>query len=159
MQAPEVLEYRGEWHSLCSLPLEPYLACLQERPPFHATPTCLERMYIGTWRIENDRLYLFEVQAHDREGNAITLGHLFPGSTAPVWAAWFSGVLCCPQGKRLKTILLGFESIYEADLLLSIERGKLVGVEKKINPVPPKISEEEMDIPAFLRRYPDRGPS
>ena len=63
------------------------------------------------------------------------------------------------MGKRLKTILIGFESVYEADLLFSINEGRLMGVEKRINVAPVKTQEEEMDIPAFLRRYPDQGPS
>ncbi len=159
MQVPECLKYEGDWYALCSLPLETYLDSLSERPSFYATPTCLDRMYIGYWRIEEQRLFLMELVAHDREGNAITLQHLFPGTELPIWADWFSGELRCPMGKRLKTILIGFESVYEADLLLTIREGRLMGVEKRINAAPARIPEEEMDIPAFLRRYPDQGPS
>lgn len=159
VQRPEVLEYEGKWYSLCTLPLEAYLARLPSPPSFFATPTCLERMYIRHWRIEKDRLFLIGLQAHDREGNAITLGHLFPGSSGPVRAEWYSGVLRCPLGKRLKTILFAFDSIYEADLLFPIEQGRLIGIERRTNPLPLKQPEEEMDMPAFLRRYPDPGPS
>ena len=159
MQVPECLEYEGDWYALCSLPLEPYLASLSERPGFYATPTCLDRMYVGHWCIKEERLFLIGLVAHDREGNAITLQYLFPDTEPPIWADWFSGVLRCPMGKRLKTILIGFESVYEADLLFSINEGRLMGVEKRINVAPVKTQEEEMDIPAFLRRYPDQGPS
>ena len=159
IQAPERLEYEGEWYALCSLPLEPYLDNLPEHPGFYATPTCLDRMYVGHWRIEEERLFLMGLVAHDREGNAITLQHLFPGMVSPIWADWFSGELRCPMGKRLKSILIGFESVYEADLLFSINEGRLTGVEKRVNPAPARIPEEEMDIPEFLRRYSDQGPS
>lgn len=159
MQVPERLEYEGDWYALCSLPLETYLDSLSERPDFYATPTCLDRMYVGHWRIEDNRLFLIGLVAHDREGNVITLQHLFPDVALPICATWFSGVLRCPMGKRLKTILIGFESVYEADLLFSIKDGRVIGVEKQINVAPAKMQEEEMDIPAFLRRYPDQGPS
>ncbi|MEN3371985.1 hypothetical protein [Dechloromonas sp. ZS-1] len=159
MQVPECLEYEGDWYALCSLPLEPYLASWSERPGFYATPTCLDRMYVGHWRIEDNRLFLIGLVAHDREGNAITLQHLFPGTELPIWADWFSGQLRCPIGKRLKTILIGFESVYESDLLFSINEGRVVGIEKRINVASAKMQEEAMDIPAFLRRYPDQGPS
>ena len=159
MQVPECLEYEGDWYALCSLPLEPYLASLSERPGFYATPTCLDRMYVGHWSIEDNRLFLIGLVAHDREGNAITLQHLFPGTEPPIWATWFSGQLRCPMGKCLKTILIGFESVYEADLLFSINEGRVVGMDRCINAAPAKMREEEMDIPAFLRRNPDQGPS
>lgn len=159
MQVPECLEYEGDWYSLCSLPLETYLDSLSDPPGFYATPTCLDRMYVGHWRIEEQRLFLIGLVAHDREGNAITLQHLFPGTEPPICATWFSGLLRCPMGKRLKTILIGFESVYEADLLLSIKEGRVIGVEKRINVAPAKRQEEDMDIPEFLRRYPDQGPS
>ena len=159
MQVPECREFDGDWYALCSLPLEPYLDSLSERPGFYATPTCMDRMYVGHWRIEDNRLFLIGLVAHNREGNAITLQYLFLGTEPPIWADWFSGELRCPMGKRLKTILIGFESVYEADLLFSINEGRLMGVEKRINVAPVKMQEEEMDIPAFLRRYPDQGPS
>lgn len=116
-------------------------------------------MYVGHWCIKEERLFLIGLVAHDREGNAITLQYLFPDTEPPIWADWFSGVLRCPMGKRLKTILIGFESVYEADLLFSINEGWLIGVEKQVNVAPAKMQEEEMDIPVFLRRYPDQGPS
>lgn len=159
MQVPECLDYEGDWYALCSLPLEPYLDRLSERPGFYATPTCLDRMYVGHWRIEDNCLFLIGLASHDREGNAITLQHLFPGTEPPIWATWFSGLLRCPMGKRIKTILIGFESVYEADLLFTINEGRLIGVERRVNVFPARIREEEMDIPAFLRRYPDQGPS
>jgi len=159
MQVPERLEYEGDCYALCSLPLEPYLASLPERPSFYATPTCLDRMYIGHWCIEGERLFLIGLVAHNREGKAITLQHLFSNVVPPIWAKWFSGLLRCPMGKRLKTILIGFESVYEADLLFTISEGRLIGVERRINASPARVKEEEMDIPAFLRRYPDQGPS
>jgi len=159
IQVPERLEYEGDWYALCSLPFEPYLASLSEPPGFYATPTCLDRMYIGHWRIEEEHMFLIGLVAHDREGNAITLQHLFPDITPPICATWFSGQLRCPLGKRLKTILIGFESVYEADQLFSIKEGRVIGVEKRINAAPARMQEEEMDIPAFLRCYPDQGPS
>lgn len=157
MQLPERLEYEGDWYALCALPLEPYLASLPERPGFYATPTCLERMYMGDWRIEGDRLFLTGLKARDKDRNVITLQRLFTDAEPPIWATWFSGVLRCPQGKRLKTVLIGFDSVYEADLLFLIDKGRLVGIEKRSNPRPPKRQVDDQDIPEFLRR--NRGPS
>lgn len=151
MQIPEVLAYRNERYSLCSLPLESYLASLNEHPPFYATPTCLERMYVGTWKIEDDKLFLIHLSAKDRDGKPITMHDLFPKCGESVWAAWYTGTLRCPIGKRLKTIPFSFESIHEADLILTIENGTLAGVEQRKNPRPSP-SPNDLDIPAFLKR-------
>jgi hypothetical protein len=158
MQLPEVLEYQGRWYSLHTLPLEAYLAKLPERPAFYATPTCLDRMYVAKWKIEGDSLFLVALHAHDREGNCIALDDLFPGATAPIRANWYSGILRCPLGKRLKAIPFGFDSIYEADQLFLIEEGRVVSIERRANPIPPR-EQGEADIPAFLRTPQGRGPS
>ena len=158
VQIPELLEYERMWYSLHSLPLEEYLAKFPERPAFYATTTCLERMYIGMWKIEGGCLFLIGLHGHDRKGNSIGLHDLFPERAAPICADWYSGVLRCPQGKRLKTILFGFESVYEADLLLTIARGGLVHVERRINSAPWEEA-EAADLPAFLRKPQGPGPS
>lgn len=152
MQIPEVLIFRDESYALCSLPLDVHLANLKEPPPFYATPTCLERMYVGMWKIEDDKLYLIHLSAKDRGGNPITMQDLFPNCGKSVWANWYSGTLRCPTGKRLRTIPLGFESVYDADLLLTIENGALVGVEERQNPPPSPTDDAFFDIPEFLKR-------
>lgn len=68
-------------------------------------------MYVGTWCIKDGYLCLVGIHAHDREGGAIALDDLFHSVDQPIRAEWFSGVLRCPQGKRLKTILFGFDSV------------------------------------------------
>jgi len=49
-----------------------------------------------------------------------------PDQEGPILASWFSGIICCPQGEQLKYVNMGYQYIYERDLLLSIENGQLI---------------------------------
>ena len=54
----------------------------------------------------------------------------------PVEAPWYSGVLRIPRGKLLKFINAGYASVYEEEILLTIENGILVKEEIKKNSKP-----------------------
>jgi DNA-directed RNA polymerase specialized sigma subunit len=45
----------------------------------------------------------------------------------PLLADWFTGVLRVPRGEMLAYVHMDFESIYEQDLLINVERGRVTG--------------------------------
>lgn len=55
----------------------------------------------------------------------VGLDYLFPNQDK-VFAEWFSGKLRIPHGKMLRYVHQGYASIYEKELFLKIEKGKLV---------------------------------
>ena len=44
-----------------------------------------------------------------------------------VLASWFTGELQVPEGKPLKNAIVNFRSVYERDIMIKVEAGKVVG--------------------------------
>ncbi|HPQ54817.1 MAG TPA: hypothetical protein PK253_16310 [Spirochaetota bacterium] len=78
--------------------------------------TACWRCYIGTWEILDGRFYLVDIVGcyKNISGNA-------------VFADWFTGTLCIPQGRMTSYVHMGFESQYEKELLIEIEKGVVKG--------------------------------
>ena len=55
----------------------------------------------------------------------VNLDFLFP-KTKEVFASWFTGDTKIPHGKMIKRINLGYESIFENDLILTFNKGILI---------------------------------
>ena len=70
------------------------------------------RGYQGTWEIRDDHFYLVDLEGGYR---------LDPGE--PVFADWYSGILKIPRGELLDYVHLGFASIYEQELLVTVNLG------------------------------------
>jgi len=47
--------------------------------------------------------------------------------TEPVLADWFTGVLRVPRGEMLAYVDMGFGSVYEEELHIHVERGRVTG--------------------------------
>jgi hypothetical protein len=125
-QFAEVLHYKGRKRSMCSLPLSLYFELAGEPPPFSESfLTSLWRGYVGTWRIQKNRLYLTGVEAKIRSDPSLET--IFPGFPERVFAHWYSGELRIPQGRMLQYVHAGFGSIYDADLFLRVEKGIVIG--------------------------------
>lgn len=153
-QHPDWLHFQGQLYRLCTLPMD--LCPIVRINPYELhCHTALERGYVAEWTIENGRLYLVEIRGafDEPKRTPISVGNYFPEDQPPIFAFWYSGTLRCPVGKRLRLVLYGFESVFERDLLLEVERGQLVGVSWRENP-PPKINHES-SIPDFLKRGED----
>ena len=116
-QAAEKLIYKGEQFSLCNEPLGSFIQSNRLPFKFEVTSTALWRGYIGTWTIEQERLYLIAIQG------SIGMEKLFPGFAHGVFAHWYTGTLRCPQGALLKYVHGGFGSVYEEDLFLDVSKG------------------------------------
>lgn len=125
-QYAEVLQHQGEKRTLCSQPLGSFLASCASTLKFRATNSALWRGYVGTWSIENDRLYLVGLRgcvATDGVMREVGLDALFPGYPDGVFAHWFTGELRCPSGALLRYVHQGYHSVYEKDLFFRVQRG------------------------------------
>ncbi|MGO4701844.1 hypothetical protein [Dyella sp. 2RAB6] len=105
---PERLEWHGRTYAVLGDPLAQRYAG-RDRPRFMPAPlhtaTDEERGYSGRWRLEDDRLYLVDIDSwlcidaavYAGECHRVTLPELFgvaPGK--PVFADWYSGELVLP---------------------------------------------------------------
>ncbi len=131
-QAGEKLIYNGQEYHLATEPLNPYLE--KNKIKFVAPSTACWRGYYGSWLIESNKLYLTnliayaQIQTNERtrfNGVEVGLEYLFPNQDK-VFAEWFSGTLRIPYGKMIYYQYSGYDSIYEKEILLKIESGKLI---------------------------------
>lgn len=77
--------------------------------------TACWRGYQGIWEIKDGQFYLVALRG---------CYQLRPGE--PLLADWFSGVLRVPRGERLLYVHMGFGSVYEQEVHIKIESGKVV---------------------------------
>lgn len=112
-------------------PLEPYIESngIQFNPMIECSGCW--RGYIGTWSIEDNKLYLIDIDT-DNDGKKVGLEYLF-SNQEKVFAEWFTGELRVPYGELIEYIHLGYESRYAKELFLEISKGVLVNERKKIN--------------------------
>lgn len=123
-QAREILIYKGKKYSMATEPLEPYIE--ENNIKFNPNAVCSGcwRGYIGTWSIENNRLYLIDIDTDD-DVKKIGLDYLFPGQTN-VFAEWFTGELHIPYGRLMKYVHQGYASLYEKELFLNVQNGIVI---------------------------------
>lgn len=126
-QRPETIFIDGEAHALLTLPLEKRFKRRHRRPPFRAPTTACHRGYVGTWAIENSRLYLVALRGNLRDGSCVTLQTVFPESSGPVFAEWFTGELTIPVREMIADVHMGFSNRFASELLITIERGLVTG--------------------------------
>ena len=118
-QIAEKLTYNGKKYDLHTEPLKSYLYEYPiERPGrTHSFCTACWRGYVGHWAIEDDKLYLVELDCLELPPRN-ALDDLFPGQEK-VFAEWFIG-----------TISTTLDDMYKY-LEFKFEKGMLVEVEKK----------------------------
>ncbi len=134
-QAREKLIYKGVEHFMASEPLSFYLKSLKEPVKFIPPTSACWRGYYGTWEIIGDELFLVELQAY-LDGYVIAgVDYLFP-EKSKVFAHWFTGTVRLQVGELLHYEHLGYFSVYEKDMFLSFENGRLVELNERINEVP-----------------------
>ncbi len=74
--------------------------------------TACWREYIGSWSIRRGKLYLTKLEGRFRlEGNDA------------LFADWFTGELRILNGKLLEYVHSGFNSVYEQEIILTLEHG------------------------------------
>ena len=125
-QVPEKLIYQGKTYSLCEVPLNCALSSIRISHSFSAPSTALWRGYVGTWTIEQDRLYLTDITGHVVRGeqwHQLGMVQIFPEFPNGLFAHWYTGELRVPIGRLLSYRHSGFASTYEFDLFLRFDRG------------------------------------
>ena len=125
----ETIFIDGKKHYMASEPFEQYLLSIALAPEFYPPNTACWRGYTGTWKIEDDKLYLVNLNGYiktpEKEYQGIDMNYFFPDQKI-VFADWFSGELRIPEGKMVQYIHMGYESLYEKDLILDITNGKVI---------------------------------
>ena len=130
---PERLEWHGRTYEVVGDPLAQRYAG-RERPRFMPAPLRAagddERGYTGRWRLEDDRLYLVDIDTwlcldaavYVGECHRATLPELFgvaPGK--PVFADWYSGELVLPDALSSRP--------RERTIRITLKAGKVTRIE------------------------------
>ena len=131
-QIPELLVYEGKEEAMFSCPEIPEsnsrVRVLSEEE-FHGkiadetinpiiSSTACWRQYFGSWEIKDKGLFLISIT-----------GRLELAGEGPLFADWFSGALRIPKGEQLEYVHMGFESVYEEDLIIYVENGVVTNTE------------------------------
>jgi hypothetical protein len=121
-QVHELLLLNGEWTSMAFVPPlpenHPRLAAAPEDKRRQASPilfsTACWRQYRATWEIRDNRLWLIAIE-----------GRLELKGEGPLFADWFSGVLRVPRGEMIAYVHMGFGSVFEEELHITVEGGQV----------------------------------
>jgi len=133
-QEPDHLFYKGKTEIIFNNPLESYFNKQHPKPKklfTNSVCSAIWRGYIATWKIKKKTLYLVKMVEGSCSKNPATipLNKLFVGQKTAIKADWFSGKLRIQQGKQLRYVHYGYETLYEKEVLLSIEKGIVIGEE------------------------------
>ncbi len=141
-QAPDILIHDNKVLNLFSNPLESYYKNEKDRPKFyiypHETSSGNWRGYVAIWEIDSDELFLRGLDSWLCNSGTETepplcrkadLKELFGDKAVKnrVSATWFTGELRVPEGKQLTYVHMGYGSIYERDIIIKVEAGKITG--------------------------------
>lgn len=133
-QNMEEISYKRRKYSMAAEPFGIYLE--KHGIQTVSMSTANWRGYHGEWKIKNSRLYLVSMSAcilkatgkgrrplkSDRDYSRVDLNYFFPGQKE-VFAEWFSGEIRIPIGKMLAYIHMGYESLFEKDLIIGFKDG------------------------------------
>jgi hypothetical protein len=129
-QLPEILWWHGKCYEMCSEPLNAYFRQHgNQQVEFGMSSTSCWRGYIGTWEIRSNKLYLVSLSGLTKNGENVSIESIFPMETGPIFAGWFTGRIRLPDGRVKKYVHMGYDTIYERDMFLSLHCGVLMSVE------------------------------
>ncbi len=120
-------------YSLACEPLSSYLYDNKIEKLFKVISTACYRGYFATWKIEDKKIYLLNIESPwslkrnnqiEIEEPVSAMEKLFPGQTK-VFASWVNGRLKINSGELLEYVHMGYESVYETDIYLWFENGVL----------------------------------
>lgn len=130
-QIPDFLIYQGDTLAIYSNPLEAYFEKKGGRAmgeiDFEKGSHCtaLWRGYVGTWKIENDSLFLVSIETDYCSNNPIEIDIANEFGSNRIFADWVSFEVINPFGKQIKYIHQGYESVYEYERGFEFVEGKL----------------------------------
>jgi hypothetical protein len=125
-QAGETLVYEGHRQLMHTEPLRQYFELGGRAVEFSSESTALWRGYIGCWEIIDGRLYMIGISGTLLNGAPARLESIFPGYPERVFAHWYTGRLRVPEGEMIRYVHMGYESVFERDLLIDVDRGVVV---------------------------------
>ena len=148
-QIPDVLVYGGRTYRLFTNPLEDYLKSkgFTDNDTGCNSSSCW-RGYIATWTIRNDSLFLTDIKRCgvyttagvvtglecDEADTSRVFKHLNREfRSKETFFPWFSGDLRLPQGRLIEYVHMGYETIYERDLFVTVENGVIRGTQTREN--------------------------
>ncbi len=124
-QIHEKIRYQGKRMGLATCPdfpvNHPRIMCLSEQEIEELAKhmktgilfsTACWLGYRGSWSIRRGKLYLTKLEGRFR----------LDGKDA-IFADWVTGELHIPQGKVLDYIHMGFDTVYEEEIIFSLEKG------------------------------------
>ena len=123
-QIHELLLLDEEWTSMASEPPlpqgHPRVVVASQETQNAASPiifsTACWRRYRGTWLVGDGHLSLIAI-----EGRSELTGQ------GPLPAEWVAAVLNVPRGKMLEYVHMGYASVFEEELHITVERGVVTG--------------------------------
>src|SRR5690606_11465040 len=125
----EIIIYKSVETLMVTEPLSQYLR--KRFFLFEKKSTACWRGYFGKWEIKENKLYLIHLEANVRRKGMVGLDYLFEGKDE-VFANWFSGDIRIPKGEIMVYVHMGYDTIYEGELILTFEDGILID-EKEID--------------------------
>ena len=133
-QRSDIIYITGEQYALFSNPLDHYWTKRNPKPTTGWPSTACWRSYIATWEIAEDTLYLIDLEFFAPDGTE-GIDYVFPGYSNKnrIKATWYSGELRIPMGDCLEYEHMGYESTFESDWFISIEKGNVVSQRYKAN--------------------------
>lgn len=127
-QAMETIYIDGKKHYMASEPFNYYLDSLDDPPELSSPHTACWRGYFGRWKIRDNKLFMTGLEAYvdiDGKTEEVGLDYFFPDQKQ-VFAEWFTGEIRVPLGELMHYVHMAYESIYESDLILHIEKGFVI---------------------------------
>ena len=164
-QAPDVLIYDNKILDLFSNPLESYYKDEKDKPKFYIYPNETSsgnwRGYVAIWEITDGELFLRGLDSWLCDSGTETvpplcrkadLKELFGNKSVKgkISATWFTGELRIPEGKQIAYVHMGYGSIYERDIIINVEAGKITGQKiidntKKELPANQELQKQELE--------------
>lgn len=130
-QESDKLNYKRVDYSLFSDPLSQYFEKHGFKYGLRAPHTANWRGYTADWIIADNTLILVGFNGHLAEedpkfGRKIGMEMFGLSSDQRMNATWFTGELRVQDGRMLEYVHAGWGSIYEREIVLTIEDGRLV---------------------------------
>ena len=136
-QKRDMVHYEDDVWPLEQLPLERHFRQARQRPKFVGRKTNMYRGYSALWEIEDGRLWLVRLldalpMVCPASGTTVetTLRRLFPESSGPIPATWFSGILEFQYG-GLRCHFRG--GIHDYTVRMKLDKGVVVSETKRSN--------------------------
>jgi hypothetical protein len=135
-QQPDKILFNGESFDLYTNPLELFWKSRRKgKQTFISTPEC-SRGYVAAWEIRDNKLLLTDIDGYYsrnfiffRKPAKYSVTKLFPKSKGrPVSASWFSGKLRVPIGKMILYEPSGYDSRFEKEFIITVDKGEIVKV-------------------------------